>query len=631
MEVDMFIIVMGVSGCGKTTIGKLLAEKIGCDFYDGDDFHPPENLKKMAAGTPLSDADRFDWLKTLVSIIMKEDQQGKNGVMACSALKEKYRVMLRVEKAEVKFVYLKGSYDLIYARMQTREDHYMKPAMLKSQFETLEEPKDALVEDISRAPEVVVNDIVETLNGIKYQLGIIGLGVMGRNLAMNFMRNGYRVLGYDISPQLPANLPLRIANDLEHLCLSLEKPRVILVMVPAGAPVDQVITSLSSFLQPGDILIDGGNSYYEDTGRRLKKLARQKIRYIGMGVSGGESGALYGPSLMPGGDRTAWEVISPMLKVIAAKTDEGIPCVDWMGAGGAGHYVKMVHNGIEYADMQLIAEIYDLLHRGAGISNAELAEVFSQWNRGVLHSYLIEITAKILSYIDTRTGQPLIDLIVDEAAQKGTGKWASQSSFDVGVAIPTINAAVESRLLSSIKKERIEASKVLGVISHYSGGKAQLIDAAESALYASKLTSYAQGLSLLQSADRQNGWGIDLGKVTRVWQAGCIIRASVLQVISSALISSPNLPNLLMDRQVIDALMSRQKAWREVVKSGVDMGIPMLATCASLSYFDAYRSETLPANLIQAQRDYFGAHHYRRTDDGTECHTDWEKFGSSHE
>ena len=627
----MFIIVMGVSGCGKTTVGKLLAEKIGCDFYDGDDFHPPENLAKMAAGIPLSDADRLDWLKRLAAIIKTADQQGKNGVMACSALKEKYRKMLRVEKADVKFVYLQGSYDLIYARMQTREDHYMKPAMLKSQFEALEEPKDALVEDILQAPEVIVNDIIESLTGEKFQLGIIGLGVMGRNLALNFMRNGYRVLGYDISPHLPANSPLRIADNIKSLCSPLEKPRVILMMVPAGAPVDEVITSISPFLQPGDILIDGGNSYYEDTGRRLKELAKQEIRYIGMGVSGGESGALNGPSLMPGGDQTAWEVISPMLKAIAAKTDAGLPCADWMGAGGAGHYVKMVHNGIEYADMQLIAEIYDLLHRGADISNAECAEVFSQWNRGPLQSYLIEITAKILSFIDQRTGRPLIDLIVDEAAQKGTGKWASQSSFDVGVAIPTINAAVESRLLSSMKKERIEASTVLGGISQYTGRKAQLIDAAESALYASKLTSYAQGLSLLQLADRQNRWGIDLGKVTRVWQAGCIIRAAVLQVISSALASSPGWSNLLMDRPVVDALMSRQKAWREVVKIGVDVGIPLPATCASLSYFDAYRSETLPANLIQAQRDYFGAHHYRRTDDGADCHTDWESHAEPHE
>lgn len=456
----------------------------------------------------------------------------------------------------------------------------------------------------------------------RYSLGILGLGVMGRSLAQNFARHGYPPIGYVRSSKPPDNIT--VTRSFEELAAALTPPRTALLMVPAGAPVDAVIASLKPYLQAGDVIIDGGNSHFTDTERRLKALEAEGLHFIGMGVSGGESGALWGPSLMPGGSAAAWPRLRPMLEAIAAKAEDGEPCVAWMGPGGAGHYVKMVHNGIEYGDMQLIAEIYDLLHRGAGFSNLELSEVFAQWNQRELSSYLVEITASILGRTDEETGQPLVDLILDEASQKGTGKWTSQSALDVGAAIPTIDAAVESRLLSALKAERLVAARTLGSAQKFTGDRGVLVAAAEQALYASKITSYAQGLSLLKMASREYNWGVDLSRIVPIWRAGCIIRAALLGDITKAYRRDPDLPNLLLDQAFKEAVLSRQAAWREVVQTAVGLGIPMLATGASLAYFDAYRSEVLPANLIQAQRDYFGAHTYRRIDREGTFHTHWE-------
>lgn len=458
----------------------------------------------------------------------------------------------------------------------------------------------------------------------EYSLGILGLGVMGRSLALNFQRNGFEPIGYDIAPKLPDGFTVKATNSLEELTGALNTPRVLFLMVPAGEPVDKAIASLLPYLQKGDLIIDGGNSHFTDTQRRMDELAQDGLLFIGMGVSGGESGALWGPSMMPGGSAEAWPLVKEMFKAIAAKTDDGEPCVDWMGPGGAGHYVKMVHNGIEYGDMQLIAEIYDLLHRGAQISNRELADIFSSWNGRELRSYLIEITAGILAWMDDETGQSLVDMILDEAAQKGTGKWTSQNAFDLGIAIPTINAAVESRLISALKSERVAASKVLGQAGKFSGDRNHLVAAAENALYASKITSYAQGFRLLSAASEEYGWRLDLARVAGVWRAGCIIRADLLTDITAAFVKNPSLPNLMLDETFTQAILSRQNDWREVIQTAVGLGIPMLATSASLAYFDAYRSERLPANLTQAQRDFFGAHTYRRVDREGVFHTDWE-------
>ena len=465
-----------------------------------------------------------------------------------------------------------------------------------------------------------------------YKIGIVGLGVMGHNLALNMERNGFPVAGYDLDAVKTkaflegpgAGKNIIGVDSPAALMAALEKPRRILLMVPAGAPVDSAITHLKPLLEPGDILMDGGNSFFLDTERRNKALEVEGFNYIGTGVSGGEEGALWGPSIMPGGQRQAWEATAPIFRAIAAKAEDGQPCVEYIGPRGAGHYVKMVHNGIEYGDMQLIAEIYDILHRGLGLSSRELHTIFAEWNTGELKSYLIEITAAIFEKIDAETGRPVVDLILDEAQQKGTGKWTSQNALDVSAPIPTINAAVESRILSGLKAQRVTASRVIrGPKPEYKGNRARLIDAARQALYASKITSYAQGLGLLKIASEEYQYNLNLGEIAKIWRAGCIIRACLLGDIMSAYARDPALTNLLLDETFRAAVESRQGAWRFVVQTAVGMGIPALALSASLAYFDAYRSERLPANLIQAQRDYFGAHTYRRVDREGTFHTEW--------
>ncbi|MGE5141138.1 MAG: NADP-dependent phosphogluconate dehydrogenase [Rudaea sp.] len=457
-----------------------------------------------------------------------------------------------------------------------------------------------------------------------YNLGLLGLGVMGRGLASNFQRNGYRIIGYDPAPKLSPDGTVRIARSLDELVCVLETPRVILLMVPAGAPVDRAIASVKPYLAPGDIIVDGGNSNFADTERRMCSLAEDGIHLIGMGISGGENGALWGPSLMPGGSEAAWPRVRGLFESIAARAGDNTPSVAWMGGGGAGHYVKTVHNGIEYADMQLIAEVYDLLHRGADFSNAELAEVFARWNQGELYSYLIKVTSEILARRDQDTGISLVDLIVDEAAQKGTGKWAVQSALDIGAPIPTLTAAVNSRLLSRLKTERAAAAQRLGHRRIFSGDRECLVEAAGQALYAGKVAAYAQGLALLRMASQEYGWGLDLAGVVRVWRAGCIIRAALLDDIAAAFERNPDLPNLLLEEGFAEVISLKEAGWRQAVQTAVEIGIPMPATYAGLGYFDAYRSERLPASLIQAQRDYFGAHTYRRVDRPGVFHTEWK-------
>jgi len=463
-------------------------------------------------------------------------------------------------------------------------------------------------------------------------IGVVGLGVMGSNLALNMERHGFRVAGYDLDAVKAAAFVtgaakgknVELAQSPDAFIALLQKPRRVLLMVPAGSPVDSAIAHLEAYLEPADILIDGGNSFFLDTERRNSQLAAKGLNYVGTGVSGGEQGALWGPSIMPGGQTEAWEALAPILRAIAAKADDGSPCVEYMGPGGAGHFVKMVHNGIEYGDMQLIAETYDLLSRGLGLSAKELHDVFAEWNTGELKSYLVEITAAVLATVDPDTGRPLVDVILDEAQQKGTGKWTSQNAFDVGAAIPTINAAVESRIISAMKPQRVAASRVLkGPVLRYTGDRQALIDAARDALYASKITSYAQGLGLLRMASDEYKYDLKPAGIARIWRAGCIIRASLLGDIMAAYTRDPTLVNLLIDRAFSEAVERRQAAWRLVVQTAVGLGIPVLATSASLAYFDAYRSERLPANLTQAQRDYFGAHTYRRVDKPGVFHTEW--------
>lgn len=469
----------------------------------------------------------------------------------------------------------------------------------------------------------------------KQSFGLIGLAVMGENLALNIERNGFSMAVYNRSREKTdtfmatraAGKNFKAAYSIPEFVESLESPRKILIMVKAGAPVDAVIAELQPLLDPGDIIIDGGNSLFTDTDRRTVELEKANLQFIGMGVSGGEEGALNGPSMMPGGQKTAYGEIAPIVTKIAAQVDDGA-CVTYIGPGSAGHYVKMVHNGIEYGDMQLIAEAYDLLKTGLGMGAAELHETFTTWNTTELESFLIEITADIFTKIDAETGEPLVELILDKAGQKGTGKWTVESAFDLGVPIPTMIAAVTARVASSYKSERLEAAQVLGNATKiYTGDRLEFINAVRDALYCSKICSYAQGMALLSAASVANGYDLNLAEIARIWKGGCIIRAGFLDKIKNAYLRNPDLKNLLVDPDFTQTILTKESAWRLVVQAAAQLGIAVPAFSASLSYFDSYRRDRLPQNLTQAQRDYFGAHTYERIDKpaGEFFHTEWTK------
>jgi len=461
-------------------------------------------------------------------------------------------------------------------------------------------------------------------------IGLTGLAVMGQNLVLNMERNGYTVAVHNrttkITHDFVAAHPgknLIGGETLADFVAALDKPRKVMIMVKAGGPVDAVIEQLIPLLEPGDLIIDGGNSHFMDTERRSNELDAKGLRFIGTGVSGGEEGALNGPSLMPGGQPEAYALVKDLFTAISAKVD-GEPCVTYIGPRGAGHYVKTVHNGIEYGDMQLIAEAYDVLHRALDLSNTELADIFAEWNAGELQSYLIEITGHIFRKIDEETGQPLVDMILDEAQQKGTGRWTSQNAFDIGVPIPTINAAVESRIISAIKVERVAASRALpGPQAKFDGDRNALIAAVRDALYMAKICSYAQGMALLRAASREYDYHLTYGEIAAIWRGGCIIRAQFLNRIREAFRRKSDLPNLLLDDGFKTDVAHRQAALRFVVQTAAGLGIPCLALASALCYFDAYRTERLPANLTQAQRDYFGAHTFSRVDRAGIFHADW--------
>lgn len=467
------------------------------------------------------------------------------------------------------------------------------------------------------------------------KIGMIGLAVMGENLALNIARNGFPIAVFNRDTSKVDKFLRRAegkqvigAYSIQDFVNSLEKPRKIILLVKAGAPVDAVLGQLKPLLDAGDIVIDGGNSFFQDTRRREKEMKEAGFNFIGSGVSGGESGALWGPSLMPGGDRNAYEQIRPIWEAIAAKVDDG-PCVTYIGPDGAGHFVKMVHNGIEYGDMQLIAEAYDILRNALGLEAPELANVFAKWNEGDLDSYLIEITAKIFTVGDPSGSGALVDKILDVAGQKGTGKWTAETALEMGVVIPTMQAALDSRVLSGLKAERVEASKQLpGPSERYPGNKQELIDAVHDALYASKICSYAQGMNLIRRGSDEYKWDVNLGELSRIWKGGCIIRARFLDKIKQAYQRRADLPNLLLDPDFKAWALEAQPRWRQAVTTAQSLGIPAAAMSASLAYFDTYRAANLPLNLTQAQRDFFGSHTYQRTDDPSSAfvHTEWEEL-----
>ena len=469
-------------------------------------------------------------------------------------------------------------------------------------------------------------------------IGLIGLAVMGQNLALNLNDNGYRVAVYNRSSAKVDEFLAGAAKGSNIIgadspavfVTSLTRPRKIILMVRAGEAVDQTIEQLLPHLEQGDIVIDGGNSHFPDSNRRTEALARQGIRFLGCGISGGEEGARHGPSIMPGGNPEAWPEVKPILQSIAAKSDNE-PCCQWVGEGGAGHYVKMVHNGIEYGDMQLICEAYHLMGGALGLSVDEMQQVFSRWNQGVLDSYLIEITADILGFKDEQ-GAPLIDIILDSAGQKGTGKWTGISALELGAPLTLIGEAVFARFLSALKDERHRAAATLaGERPPFSGDKSEIIDAIHDALYASKIISYAQGYMLMREAAKAYDWKLSFGDIALMWRGGCIIRSRFLGNIKQAFEQNPELDNLLLDPFFNQAIKKAEAGWRRAVTFGIEQGIPLPAFSSALAFFDGYRSERLPANLLQAQRDYFGAHMYERIDQprGQFFHTDWIRSGGN--
>ncbi|APR39933.1 NADP-dependent phosphogluconate dehydrogenase [Paraburkholderia sp. SOS3] len=467
----------------------------------------------------------------------------------------------------------------------------------------------------------------------KQAIGVVGLAVMGRNLALNIESRGHAVSVFnrtrEKTDELIAEFPDRKlvpTFTMEEFVASLEKPRRILLMVKAGAPTDATIAALQPLLEKGDILIDGGNTHFTDTIRRNQDLAKAGLHFIGTGVSGGEEGALKGPSIMPGGQRDAYDLVAPILTEIAAKApDDGEPCVAYMGPDGAGHFVKMVHNGIEYGDMQLIAESYAVLKQVLGLSNEELGRVYTEWNKGELDSYLIEITSKIFGKKDDATGKDLVDIILDRAAQKGTGKWTSQNALDLGAPLPLITEAVFARVLSSLKDQRVAASKVLEgpKTKPFAGEREAFIESVRRALYFSKVISYAQGFAQLRAASEEYNWDLDYGTIAKIFRAGCIIRARFLQKITDAYTKDKALANLLLDPYFRDIAANYQGALRDVVTAAVAAGVPVPAFSSAIAYFDGYRSERLPANLVQAQRDFFGAHTFERVDKPGSFHAEW--------
>ena len=466
------------------------------------------------------------------------------------------------------------------------------------------------------------------------QFGLIGLGVMGENIALNLDDHGYRVALWTRTPDKVRDFVTRSGagrrlvgtRTLEEFAAALSPPRRILLMIKAGQPIDEMLERLGPLLSRNDVVIDGGNSFFRDTQRREVVMGAQGIHFIGMGVSGGEEGARYGPSLMPGGPRAAYDLVRPVLEAIAAKTESG-PSVTYVGPDGAGHFVKMIHNGIEYGIMQLIAEAYDLLQRGLGLPADEVASVFAEWNRGPLESYLIEVAAQVLGVRDPETGNPLVEMILDQAGQKGTGKWTAQSALDLGVPIPAIAAAIDARVMSGLKAERVTASTRLtsAAPGRVVGERREMTAAMHDALRGAAVCCYAQGMSLLRVASAEYGWGVELREIARIWKGGCIIRARLLDTLMQAFERVPDLPNLLLDAEVGETLAGAEAGWRRTVAAAVLAGIPVPAMSAALAYFDGYRSARLPQNLTQAQRDFFGAHTYQRVDqpDGTFVHTDW--------
>lgn len=619
---------MGVSGSGKTTVGKLLSEQTGIPFFDADDFHSTANIEKMKAGIPLTDEDRVAWLQSLNQLAKENETRG--AVIACSALKETYRQQLADGLHHIQWVYLKGSYQLIHERMLQRPHHYFSAAMLQSQFDILEEPSNAWVFDVQEEPNRITESILKYLIMLS-DFGIIGLGVMGKSLALNIAGKGVRLSLYNryvkgqeekVAEQFITHNPIlketKAFEDLPAFVQSLAMPRKILLMVNAGAAVDAVIEELKPLLSKNDIIIDGGNSFYKDTERRIQELNQYDIHFIGAGISGGEEGALKGPSIMPGGDAISYEQVQFILESIAAKDKNGKPCCGYISNGSSGHFVKMVHNAIEYAEMQLLSEVYDVMRNELQMSTDAIATVFKQWNQTELNSYLLEITIDILQ--TKENNESLLDKILDVGSSKGTGSWSVAAAAELGVPAGMMTSALYARYLSAQKQTRVKAAAVLGTSqSSVSISTEQL----QQAYALARIINHAQGFELIKTAALTYQWSINYSELARIWTNGCIIRSTLMEQMAAIVAAD----ELLLHPLIITSIQQQLDSLTQTVTASLQSGIAVPALYEALNYIHAMSTEQSAMNLIQAQRDYFGAHTYQRIDDasGKAYHTKWKK------
>jgi len=633
----MVFIVFGVTGSGKSTVGELLAKKLHLPFYDADEFHPVENVKKMSAGIPLTDKERLPWLENLGWHIKQWDLQG-GAVLACSALNEKYRKILQTVPV-IKWIFLEGAKELIHNRLGSRKGHFMNPVLLDSQFETLERPQYGLAVSIDQDPAAIVNEIVLNLNPMqkKSKFGIIGMGVMGKSLALNLADKGVALSIYNrylagveegvAQLIVDENSQFTHIQGFEHLgnfVDSLSVPRKILLMIPAGVAVDMQIESLIPFLQAGDVLIDGGNSFYKDSSRRALMLEEKGIHFVGAGVSGGEEGALKGPSIMPGGSKEGVDQISSYLELIAAKDPNGKPCTAYIGPAGSGHFIKMVHNSIEYAEMQVLAEAYYLLKGYMQCGPKEISDTFIHWQKEGLDSYLLSITIDIL---DTYEGEDLLlDKILDQAAQKGTGGWSVNTALEYGVPYGVLTEAVMARSVSAKKDLRLQASvlynhETFAAIEE----KKRFLAKLKNAYQASRIINHEVGFNLMREVSVKNGWDLDFSEIARIWTNGCIIRSAFMEELVVLFQSNER---ILTAPSMVDKMDGYQDDLSYVVGQGLQHGFALPVFSSAINYFLGSITANSPANLIQAQRDYFGAHTYQRVDAPAEknFHTQWKKY-----
>jgi len=623
------IVIMGVSGSGKSTIAKLLAQEICVPYFDADDFHPESNIKKMSEAKPLNDDDRTPWLKKLHQLL--RDQSNKKGaILACSALKETYRTIL-TQELKITWIYLKGEADIILNRMNARQ-HFMPASLLASQFEDLEEPDYSINVSIEKEPHQIIQTIKEKMNTKQSEIGLIGLGVMGKSLSLNMADQGFEVSVFnrqvtgveeDIAKHFITNNPsfqnIKGFDNLASFITSLSRPRKIFIMVKAGKVIDDLLEEIVPLLEEGDIIMDGGNSLYTDTNRRCASLSEKRIHYLGVGVSGGEKGARFGPAIMPGGDKIAYEKIEKYLTSIAAKDINQKACCTYIGPQGSGHFVKMIHNGIEYAEMQLIAECYDIMRTGMQKSPAEIANIFSGWNEGPSKSYLLEISADILL---KKEGEAfLIDLILDKAGNKGTGGWSTKASMDLGTVNSMMASAVFARYVSALKSERIQNAKRFSL-----DPKPRLslsIETLHQAYQAARILNHQQGFAIINEASSRFEWDLNLSEISRIWTNGCIIRSSLMKDCIQAFKTHKN---MLEDELLFQQVSKSETAFYESLSQAMQGRIATPCLHSAFQYWISYTTETLPANMIQAQRDYFGAHTYRRVDhpESESFHTIWE-------